>query len=283
MIVLRFVFLYFIFAFSSVSAAEFSTAKNQADQLQIGLNLIQKQKYKQAELHFQTLNKRYPDQVLHLNNLAAVLMAQNKTEQALEYLKNAVAMNKNYSVMQKNINKIYAYMASEAYLKALADSTEISKNKDNKTPVLALITKLEPVVIVEKVTDNSEGNATETKTDNIPLDLEKRTDEWVDIWARADIKSYLSIYSKKFQPANNLSYQEWSSQRRYRLRHSKQVKVSYKQLEVFVSADKMRAIVEFVQHYQAGKYQDKVKKQLHWILEEGSWLISRELVTEKFD
>ncbi|MCK4708900.1 MAG: hypothetical protein KAU21_09805, partial [Gammaproteobacteria bacterium] len=121
----------------------------------------------------------------------------------------------------------------------------------------------------------------EVVTEEVAAILEAKIAAWAKAWMQADIKSYLAIYSQQFQPADQLSYQDWAAQRRYRLRHSKEVKVNYNQLKVYLDADETKAIVEFVQQYQAGQYQDKVKKQLFWVLEGDNWLISREQVTEK--
>ena len=279
---LRLIFVCLIFFVSNIQADVLTDTDSQADQLKAGLDLIQQKKYQQAELHFQKLNQQYPDQILYLNNMAVALMAQSKTEQALQSLNNAVAADKNYSVMQKNISQIYAFMASKAYTNALADSQAI--NSQTSLPELSLITEITPVKESLAVSNNQETELVvelEVVTEEVAAILEAKIAAWAKAWMQADIKSYLAIYSQQFQPADQLSYQDWAAQRRYRLRHSKEVKVNYNQLKVYLDADETKAIVEFVQQYQAGQYQDKVKKQLFWVLEGDNWLISREQVTEK--
>jgi len=282
MTVLRSIIVCLIFSISNSQADALIEAGSQADQLKTGLDLIQQKKYQQAELHFQDLNQKYPEQILYLNNLAVALMAQSKTEQALESLNNSVDADKNYSVMQKNISQIYAYMASKAYENALANTSD-TKAQTN-LPELSLMTEIITVNELLAVSNNQQIDVDaeiEVVSDDVITILEERIAVWANTWMQADFKSYLEIYSKKFQPAEQLSYQDWVAQRRYRLRHSKQVKVNYNQLKVYLDADKASAIVEFVQQYKAGKYQDKVKKQLYWVLEGDNWLISREQVIEK--
>lgn len=268
----------FLLLFSMASVqAEIKSVDDQSEQLKAGLVLIQEKKYSQAEAYFQKLKTQYPDQIPYLNNLAVAQMAQGKTENALENLKIATVSDQYFSVMQKNISDIYAYMASQAYSQAL------EKKRATLLPELASISsvKLTPE---KKITNDVKAEllAVDKKENEVALNevLEKQAVAWVDAWMNGDIKQYISFYSKDFIPADKLSYQEWAQQRRYRLRQSKQVSISFNQLTVFFDAEKNTAITEFVQQYKAGAYQDKVRKQLYWKIENESWLILREQVVE---
>ena len=267
--------------FAGYVQAEVQPVDNQDEQLKFGLNLIQEKKYQQAELHFQKLKTQYPNQITYLNNLAVAQMAQGKAEYALENLKTAAVADKYFSVMQKNISDIYAYMASQAYSKAL------EKKSTSSLPELTSISDIKLIPVQLDKTEEKDADietlsvADEISEQQLKEIIEENASAWVSAWMKGDIKAYIAAYSKNFKPTGNLSYQDWLAQRRYRLRHSKQVKVSYNQLNVFFNIDKSTAIMEFVQHYKAGKYQDKVKKQLYWQLENDSWLISREQVIEK--
>jgi len=261
--------------FSVAAQAAVDSAAVQNEQLQQGLNLVQEKKYQQAETYFKQLNSQYPEQITYLNNLAAVQMAQGKTELALKNLQQAAVTDKTFSVMQKNISDIYAYMASQAYAKAL------EKKKRTALPELALISELKakPVAGIKEEKQAAEiVNKTEQQ---LMTEIEEKTSFWSKAWMAGNFKDYLSAYSKNFVPSGGLSYNKWRAQRRYRLRHSQQVEVSYNQLSIFFNADKTLAIMEFVQQYKAGQYNDKVKKQLYWQSENGSWLIAREQVVEK--
>ena len=265
--------------FVGIVQAEELPVQNQDDQLKLGLDLIQDKKYKKAETYFEELKAQYPTQITYLNNLAVVQMALGKTEKALTNLKAAMISDKYFSVTQKNISDIYAYMASQAYSKAL------EKQQNIPLPNLTSITDIK-VVLEPKDIAIEEGNSTNELSQadvNKKLKelIEAKVTSWAQSWMKGDSKAYISSYSKNFKPADNLSYQDWLAQRRYRLRHSKQVEVSYNQLNVFFNLDKTTAVMDFVQNYKAGTYQDKVRKQLFWQLEDDSWLISREQVVEK--
>lgn len=262
------------------------------DQLKIGLDLIQQKKFKLAEEHFIVLKQQFPDQVTYLNNLAVAQMAQGKTEQALENLNTVIAADKFFSVTQKNISHIYAYMASQAYSKAL------DKKDEPTPPELAVLSQVmtvfeapavaEEVTVEEAITEEiipeqiiSEEIVPEELAENPEAVLEEKTAAWASAWMEGNFKAYLSNYSDQFQPAGQLSYKDWLAQRRYRFRLSKDIQVSYNQLKVYIDSAKTTAIVEFVQQYKAGDYQDRVIKQLYWVLEGDNWLISQEQVTEK--
>ena len=272
-------FYFVLLFFSGVVQAEIPV---QNDQLKVGLELIQQKKFKLAEEHFIALNQQFPEQVTYLNNLAVAQMAQGKTEQALENLNTVIAADKYFSVTQKNISHIYAYMASQAYSKAL------DKKDTPGLPELAVLNDVmlvseEPTVIEESDSKESTSEAVGQKEIKRGLEtvLEQKTAAWASAWMAGSLKSYLSNYSKNFQPAGQLSYKDWVAQRRYRFRLSKDIQVSYNQLKVYIDSAETTAIVEFMQQYKAGEYQDEVKKQLYWVLEGDDWLISKEQVTAK--
>jgi len=258
----------------------FSVEAENSDQqsLSKGLALIEQQKFNEAEEYFLNLSQAFPQQVSYLNNLAVVQMAQGKTELALENLNTIMAADKFYSVTQKNINDIYAFMASQAYAKAL-------DKKDQETrPQLLTISELMPVVenagLVEEAMPVTESDSNVIDINDETL-LKDKTQNWATAWMNGDVQQYLAHYSEQFKPADGLAYKEWLSQRRYRLRHSKQVEVSYNQLKIYFGSENKTAIVEFIQHYSAGNYQDTVKKQLYWQRSDNDWLIVQEQVTEK--
>lgn len=259
--------------------AEELPVQNQDEQLKLGLNLIQDKKYQQAETYFEELKTQYPAQITYLNNLAVVQMALGKTEKALTNLKAAMISDKYFSVTQKNISDIYAYMASQAYSKAL------EKQQNIPLPNLTSISDIKVVLEAKDIAVEEENTTKELSQADVDKQLkeliEAKVTAWAQSWMKGDSKAYISSYSKSFKPSDNLSYQDWLAQRRYRLRHSKQVEVSYNQLNVFFNIDKTTAVMEFVQNYKAGTYQDKVRKQLYWQLEDDNWSISREQVIEK--
>lgn len=274
---MKFVFLLLLFV--GCVHAETQPVNNQDEQLKLGLSLIQEKKYQLAETHFNTLKTKFPLQITYLNNLAVAQMAQGKTELALDNLKQAAVSDKYFSVMQKNISDVYAFLASQAYAKALEkeaapSAPELLALSEIKQPPSDVVLE-EKAIVAVPISTISEVIGTQLKEI-----LEVNVSTWSQAWMNGDSKAYIAVYSKKFIPSANLSYKDWLAQRRYRLRHSKQVEVSYNELNIFFNLDKTSAVMEFFQHYKAGQYQDKVRKQLFWQLENDSWLITREQVIE---
>lgn len=244
-------------------------------QLQNALTLYQQQKYSEAATLFSDLHTRAPRQVVYLNNLAAAQMALGDVEQALQTLQQAMATSENYTIAQKNINELYAYKASLAYAKAL------DKNDSGKMPQLTLVTVLESGVAENKAPVEAPTDIQPAVSEpDITQQLTELTASWATAWMQGDVDGYLGVYAADFYPDGKTSHEEWVNQRRYRLRNSKQVQVNYTQLNVFVASDQQSAIVEFVQFYQSGSYQDKVRKQLQWKFEAGHWRINKETVIE---
>jgi len=250
---------------------------DQLQQLNQGLQLIEQQNFSEAETIFATLSEQFPQQISYRNNLAVVQMAQGKTDQALNNLNSIMLADKFYSIAQKNISDIYAFMASQAYAKAL------DKKDQAAPPVLSTITDLMPDITnePEATTETIETNIDQPSLIDDEKQLKNKTESWASAWMQGDFKQYLSNYSEQFIPSDGLAYSDWQSQRRYRLKHSKQVKVSYNQWKVFFGSQQNTAIVEFIQQYSAGNYQDTVKKQLYWRRFADDWKIVREQVTEK--
>ena len=98
---------------------------------------------------------------------------------------------------------------------------------------------------------------------------------WAEAWKAADIGAYLSSYAPDYQPARGMSHEDWVTQRKQRLARAGQI-------ELFLSPEEVREMnnhqVEliFQQTYKSPRYQDKVRKRILMIKENGRWLIARE-------
>lgn len=254
------------------------TINDSVSDLKQGITLYQQQHYKQAVKVFKQLHEHYPDHPVYLNNLAVAQMALGEFDAALQSLQQAMNTHKDYAVTQKNISSVYAYMAAEAYNKALDDAKPVSR------PELELLTELPRIDSSDNPSDitMSTNEAIEVvNKETIQSILEQQTKHWIQSWSDSQVDDYLDHYSNQFQPSDNQSFQNWQAQRRYRLKSQSNISISYNQLKVYTDQDQQYAIVEFIQDYSSGRYQDKVRKQLHWNLEDGHWRIVREDVIQK--
>ena len=254
------------------------TINDSVSDLKQGITLYQQQHYKKAVKVFKQLHERYPEHPIYLNNLAVAQVALGEFDAALKSLQQAMNTHKDYAVTQKNISSVYAYMAAEAYNKALDDAKPVSR------PELELLTELPQIdstnnpLDLTKATDETIDVVNEQSIQDV---LEQQTKNWIQAWSKTEVEDYLDHYSNRFQPPDNQSFQEWQSQRRFRLQNPGNISISYNQLKVYTDQEQQYAIVEFIQDYNSGRYQDKVRKQLHWILEDGHWRIVREDVIQK--
>jgi Tfp pilus assembly protein PilF len=98
---------------------------------------------------------------------------------------------------------------------------------------------------------------------------------WAAAWSAQDVPRYLSHYAAGRSPEENLSREEWESQRRVRLTKPAAIKVDVDNFQVR-SAGPQRVEVIFVQRYRSDNYRDQVRKQLALERHDGNWKITSE-------
>jgi len=105
----------------------------------------------------------------------------------------------------------------------------------------------------------------------------ERVEQWARSWSDQRVDDYLAFYSAAFQPDAGMSREEWEAMRRARiLRHSGiRVQILLAE-ETKLGADESQ--VEFTQSYHSENYDDRVKKTLRLVREEGVWKIAEERV-----
>ena len=100
---------------------------------------------------------------------------------------------------------------------------------------------------------------------------------WAQAWSAGNAEAYLSHYSASFKPATHQTRSAWERTRRERVTPEQQIRVDLDALEL-VSWGDNQAQVRFVQRYAAKRLQDKSRKQLDLVLENGQWKIATETV-----
>ncbi len=106
--------------------------------------------------------------------------------------------------------------------------------------------------------------------------LAQRIEEWAKVWSAQDVEGYFAFYSDQFVPTRGHTMETWRQDRRSKLTTPASVEVTIQDLKV-EREDASYAQVSFVQLYRSGSYQDKVKKRLTLIREQGKWKIVREV------
>lgn len=100
---------------------------------------------------------------------------------------------------------------------------------------------------------------------------------WAQAWSAGNAEAYLSHYSALFKPATHQTRSAWERTRRERVTPEQQIRVDLDALELVAWGDS-QAQVRFVQRYAAKRLQDKSRKQLDLVLENGQWKIATETV-----
>ena len=101
--------------------------------------------------------------------------------------------------------------------------------------------------------------------------------EWARAWSEQRVDDYLGAYSSQFEPEGEMSRQEWEALRRTRI-----LRASGIQVQVLLAEETQvgpgERLVSFVQAYRSRSYQDRVRKVLRLVWEDGAWKIAEERV-----
>jgi len=244
-----------------------------------------------AEKLFKQISLDHPGWPESKNNLAIALFNLGKIEQAQQALEDAVTSLPSFRVAQENRKRLYDHSAAMAYHKA------IGSNEKPASPQLQLLREIDVSMLEELQPEEaqSEGHTPVENTEALATDaaelkqqasdaVENAVNRWSKSWTDVNIDQYLSAYSTQFKPSDSVKdYTQWRNIRRAKFRLSGGIRIETQDIKVYLSSNEVQALVEFVQHYQSNKYQDKVIKQLHLVLENDRWLIQSERVLQQLN
>ena len=245
------------------------------------LNLSQQGQWQQAADLFAQVASRNPQWPEPKNNLAVSLINLGKITEAQQALDAAVVSRSSFSVAQTNRQRLYDYLAAQAYSKALSQKSLATP------PVLDLISTLDlpateaPPVVVAQATQavitppvaNHKAISQDTA-----ITLEAFVNNWAQAWSTGSVKNYLMAYSQRFKPDEGKSFEQWADFRRLRLQSASNTKVDVQDLHVYIDISQQQAVVEFIQGYTSSTYSDRTVKQLLLTLEGNNWRILAERV-----
>ncbi len=250
-----------------------------------------------AESIYRDLLQRHLDWPEPRNNLAIVLMQTNRVDEARKMLEQAVATHPSFRISQNNRTRLYDYLASQAYDRALGvddqrplpelkliESINLPMQVVEKT-VEVVVEKpvtVEKIVMVEKPPSPAPA-VVNVAHDGLNAQLKDLVIRWSEAWSNGDIETYLEAYSPLFETGDvRYDFNQWKESRRARLRISRNVEVRVENPSVFIGEQGKRAVVEFVQFYRSVTYRDKVLKQLVLQKTDDNWLITSERVIKTY-
>lgn len=98
---------------------------------------------------------------------------------------------------------------------------------------------------------------------------------WAEAWSSVDAERYMDAYVKGYARPKE-SHQDWVAGRHQSFKNQKYIKVSLSDIRIKKNAEGYSA--EFTQNYESNSYQDIIKKELVFVLQEKTWKIESERV-----
>ena len=222
---------------------------------------------------YQDLIKNNPKLPEPRNNLAMIYLAQGDYDRASQLLVEALKTHTSYAIAYDNLSQVYKGIASEAYRRAVSESSEPSKytHKIELTAITELETAPEQLPETASVATPTLVNFANQET----LLIES-VKSWAQAWSDKDFNAYTSFYTPRYR-AKFESHQQWLKQRRNRIMRPGRISVEVSEIQIKWRSDS-RAIVDFNQAFDSARYSDRVVKRLGFSLTGSQWKITEERV-----
>lgn len=222
---------------------------------------------------YQGLINDHPELPEPRNNLAMIYLAQGDYDRASQLLVEAINTHRSYAVAYANLSQVYKGIASEAYRRAVSQSSEPAKYTHSIE--LTAITELkidEPVVLAAAAAEPK----TLVNTANQQTLLIERVKNWAQAWSSKDLAGYTDFYSPEYR-AKFDSHDQWVKHRRQRIMRPGTIRIEVSDIQIKWRSDN-RAIIDFTQAYDSARYSDRVVKRLGFNRIHTEWKITEERV-----
>ena len=217
------------------------------------------------------------------NNLAMIYLDRGDYDRASELLVDAINTHPSYATAYDNLSRVYKGIASEAYRRAVSESSEPA----------SVIHDIDLVAIRQLPDDYSSGDpisvaaitgspansatASDAVTEaNLQTRMIETVLDWSEAWSSKDFDRYIEAYMPAYR-ASFPSRNQWVEHRRSRILRPGDIRVDVSDFSV-----KQRTVdqisVDFTQAFRSPTYQDKVVKRLDFLRIGGTWKIASERV-----
>lgn len=205
------------------------------------------------------------------NNLAMIYLERGDYDRASQMLIDAINSHPSYATAYENLSRIYKGIASEAYRRAVSESSEPAKYRHDIE--LMPIARLEPLSL-----GGDTGSATPDAIEvaNRETLLIERVRLWARDWSDKDFEAYTGYYAPDYR-ADYATREQWIAQRRSRILRPGDIRVAVDDFEIR-SQSENRAIIDFKQAFDSPTYSDRVVKRLVLNRFGGQWKITEERV-----
>ena len=203
------------------------------------------------------------------NNLAMIYLAQGDYDRASQLLVEALNTHSSYAIAYDNLSQVYKGIASEAYRRAVSESSEPSRYTH----------KIELTAITELETAPAQLPATESAPEptlvnfaNQETRLIESVKAWAQAWSDKDFAAYTGFYTPQYRTKFE-SHQQWLEQRRNRITRPGTINVEVSDIQIKWRSED-RAFIDFKQAFDSPRYSDRVKKRLGFNLIGSEWKIT---------
>ena len=229
------------------------------------------------------------------NNLAMIYLSRGDYDYASQLLVSAINTRVSYATAYANLSQVYKGIASEAYRRAISQSSEPAKythdieltaitrldslEADQLPPVasLSLVKPEEVETKVEKPQASAKQPApTAVKDTNQDERLIEQVRKWATAWSSKDFDNYTASYAPGYRSRFD-THAQWVEHRRSRILRPGEIKVEVGDFKV-KRRDKNRASVDFTQAFSSPSYSDRVVKRLDFERIGSQWKIASERV-----
>jgi len=253
----------------------------------------------QAILLYETLIRDNPALPEPRNNLAMIYLARGDYDLASQLLIDAINTRSSYATAYANLSLVYKGIASEAYRRAVSESSEPENyNHEIKLtaitsleavaagqppmpppmPQVALQTEAATAPAVAEPAAQQVANSTPTPVNSVDLQtsLIDSVHNWAEAWSGKQFDAYTAAYVPDYRDRFD-THEKWLQHRRGRIMRPGEIKVEVSGFAIKQRGDK-RASIDFVQAFSSPGYSDRVVKRLYFDRVGSQWKITAEKV-----
>ena len=247
--------------------------------------------FKQSHRLFKTLDERYPDHPVILNNLGVVSVKLGDVELAAKFFERAITVNEHLAISYKNLQKIYSYRAALGYRQALALTSdqkpplEVEFISDLPSSVASSSKTVSPAQQVladnrvEKPLVEEPDRSKRLVSDGLQKSISQFVMNWAQAWSSQDAEAYFSHYVEGYQPRPNISHESWKRRRTERVRKPAHISVEVLKLNIHENGDNYDVV--FHQSYRSNFLTSLVVKRLRIRKTSQGWKIFSEKVIKR--
>jgi tetratricopeptide (TPR) repeat protein len=249
----------------------------------------------QAILLYEAVIRDNPTLPEPRNNLAMIYLDRGDYDHASQLLVEAINTQSSYATAYANLSLVYKGIASEAYRRAVSESSEPENYRHEikltaitsleplaagspALPQVAMQTKpaTEPVAAQPAAPEPASSAPTPVNTTNLQTLLIERVHNWAEAWSGKQFDAYTAAYTSEYRDKFD-THEKWVQHRRGRIMRPGEIKVVVSDFTIKQRGDK-RASVDFVQAFSSPSYSDRVVKRLYFDRVGSQWKIADEKV-----